>query len=66
MTRMPDDRLPKRILFAHIGGTGPRGEAIKPWIEYVRDDLEATGLSNSWYRKAQDRAGQGRLDVCHK
>jgi len=52
----PDDRLSKRMLFAHVEGTGPKGETTKPRTKHVTDVLESQGLSYSWYRKAQARA----------
>ena len=38
LARMPNDRLPKRVLFGHMDGTaaGIRGRAQKPWADYVR------------------------------
>ena len=58
MARMPDDRLPKRVLFGHMDGNavGFRGRAQKQWADYVREDLQFAGLSLNWWRKSQDRA----------
>ena len=38
LARMPNDRLPKRVLFALMGGTavGLRGKARKQWVDYIQ------------------------------
>ena len=58
LVRMPDDRLPKRVLFVFMDGIAARsrGRAQKHWADYVREDLQAAGLSLKWRRKSQDRA----------
>ena len=57
------DRLPKKLLYAHFKGTGPKGGTMTPWTEYVRDESEALGPSYSLYGKAQDRAaGRSAMD----
>ena len=58
LARMPDDRLPKRVLFGHMDGIAARskGRAQKCWADYVREDLQSAGLSLNWWRKSQDRA----------
>ena len=47
MARMPNDRLPERVLFGHMDGTtvGLRGRAQEQWVNYVREDLHFAGLS---------------------
>ena len=57
LARMPDERLPKRVLFGHMDGSGLRGRSQKQWMDYVREDLHFAGLSITWWRKSQDRAG---------
>ena len=57
LARMPDERLPKRVLFGHTDGSGVRGKSQKQWVDYVREDLQFAGLSFTWWRKSQDRAG---------
>ena len=62
LARMPDEWLPKRALFGHmhINGSGVRGKRQKQWVhhvDYVREDLQLAGLSYTWWRKSQDRAG---------
>ena len=58
LARMPDDRLPRRVLFGHMNCTAARfrGRALKQWIDYVREDLQFAGLSLNWWRRCQDRA----------
>ena len=51
-----DERLPKRVLFGHMDGSGVRGKSQKQWVDYVREDLQFAGLSFTWWRKSQDRA----------
>ena len=57
LARMPDERLPKRVLFGHMDGSGLRGKSQKQWVDYVREDLHYAGLLITWWRKSQDRAG---------
>ena len=57
LARMPDERLPKRVLFGHMDGSGLRGKSQKQWVDYVREDLQIAGLSYTWWKKSQDRAG---------
>ena len=55
LARMPDERLPKRVLFGHMDGFVLRGKS--QWVDYVREDLQIAGLSYTWWKKSQDRAG---------
>ena len=60
LARMLDERLPKRVLFGHMDGSGLRGRSQKQWVatmDYVREDLHFAELSITWWRKSQDRAG---------
>ena len=57
LARMPDERLPKRVLFGHMDGSGLRGKSQKQWVDYVREDLQIAGLLYTWWEKSQDRAG---------
>ena len=57
LARMPDKRLPKRVLFGHMDGSGVRGKSQKQWVDYVRKHLQVAGLSITWWWKFQDRAG---------
>ena len=57
LARMPDERLPKKVLFGHMDGSGVRGRSQKQWVDYVREDLHLAGLSLTWWKKSQDRAG---------
>ena len=58
ISRLPDTRLPKRILFSRIEQKGGRGRPMKCWTDYVREDLDALRIlpsCPSWARLAQDR-----------
>ena len=44
LARMADERLPKRVLFGHMDGSGVRGRSQKQWVENVREDLQFTEL----------------------
>ena len=57
VARMPDERLPKRLLFGTRGQTAPSkpGRMIQCWPEYVRDDLNKLYIAYSWFKLAQDR-----------
>ena len=55
INRLPDTRLPKRILFSRIEQKGGRGRPMKCWTDYVREDLDALRILPSWARLAQDR-----------
>jgi hypothetical protein len=57
LARMPDERLPKTVLFGHMDGSGRRGNSQKQCVDYVMEDLQTAGLSYTWWRKSQDRAG---------
>ena len=55
--RMPDERLPKQLLWAQRPGTRPRGKPPKRWREdTASQDVRSMGLANSWQRVAQHRA----------
>ena len=47
LARMPNERLPKIVLFGHMDGiaSGLRGRARKQWVDYVREDLQFADLS---------------------
>ena len=67
MARMPDDRLPRRVLFGHMDGiaVGSRGKAQQQWVDYARDDLQFAGLSLNWWRSSQDRAAwRAAIECC--
>ena len=64
LARMPDERLPKRVL-GHIDGSGVRGRSWKQFVNYVREDLQFAGLSFTWWRQSQDRAGCHRSSAMH-
>jgi len=55
--RLPNTRLPKKILFGDVaGGKCKRGRKPINWIKCVEDDCEVVGISTSnWPAKAKDR-----------
>ena len=53
VVKVPDDKLPKRMLFAHVEGNSPNGGILKPWTHHAMRDLEALGLSHSGTRKRE-------------
>ena len=57
LARMPGERLPKRALSGHMDGSGVGGKSQKQLMDSVREDLQFAGLSITWWRKSQDRAG---------
>ena len=60
---MPDERLPKRVLFGRMDGSGVRGRSQKQWVNYVREDLQFAGLST---HMVEEIPRQGRLECCHR
>ena len=45
LARMPNERLPKKVLLGHMDGSGVRGRSQKQWVDNVREDLHLAGLS---------------------
>ena len=45
LARMPDERLPNRVLFGHMDGCGVRGRSQKQWVDNVSEDLQFAELS---------------------
>ena len=67
VARMPDYRLPKRLLFGELSLSEPRHgcRTWKHWRDVIMADLSTIGLQeSSWYDTAQDRP-QGR-DQCQE
>ena len=64
---MPDDRLPKRVLFGHMDGTAARfrgtGGALKQWVDYVREDLQ---FCRPLTQLVEEIPGQGSMEGCHR
>ena len=54
---MPDERLPKRVLFGHMDGSGVRGSSQEQWVDYVREDLHFAELSITWWKFKTGQAG---------
>ena len=53
--RMPDLRLPKRMLFGEILATGRRGRPVTSWTKIVQADVHSISLPYVWYSQCQDR-----------
>ena len=58
---MSDDRLPKKLLFGQMLGTGVRGRPVDSWNKIVCSDLLKLGVAYSWYRKVFDRTAWRQL-----
>lgn len=53
VARMPDCRIPKKILFGWLAKTRPAGGPRKRWRDHIRKDLKLVGVSESdWYYEA--------------
>ena len=50
LTRMSDERLPKRTVFGNLEGAVKRGKGgkMKEWIDCVQSDVEAFGIAEDW------------------
>ena len=59
LVRMPDERLPKRVLSGHVNGSGLRGKSQKQWVDYIREDLHIAGLSYTWWRNPKTGQADG-------
>ena len=45
LARVPDERLPKGVLFGHMNGSGVRGRS-QQGVEYVRESCTLQGWRN--------------------
>ena len=61
VSRMSDDRLPKKLLFGQMLGTGVRGRPMDSWNKIVCSDLLKLGAAYSWYRTGFDRTAWRQL-----
>ena len=53
VARMPDDRIPKKILFGWLPKTRQAGGPRKRWRDHIRKDLKLVGVSETdWYHEA--------------
>ena len=56
VAHMPDNQLPKRLLFGELPPPRPRCGPRKHWRDVIMADLSTIGLQeSSWYDTAQDR-----------
>ena len=46
MARMNNERMPKQVATARMGGIGERGRPLKIWNNEVEEDLKITGIGN--------------------
>ena len=53
--RMPEERMPKRMMFARLQTTRPAGGAKQRWKDCVQHDLRAMGVEDGWSTLAQQR-----------
>jgi len=58
------DRLPKRVLYAHIKGTGPKGGTITPGLNISGIGMDIRG-PRSFIFIVREGTGQGSWEVCH-
>ena len=52
---MSDDRLPKKLFFGRIKGTGSRGRPMNVWNKIACNDLGGLRAAYSWHRIVSDR-----------
>ena len=53
VARMPDDRIPKKILFGWLPKTRQAGGPRKRWRDHIRKDFKLVGVSETdWYHEA--------------
>lgn len=55
IVRMPEERVPKRILKSEIGGRKRRGRPRERWRDEVEEDVRLYLKSNCWNQDAQNR-----------
>ena len=61
LARTSDSRLPKKLLFGQVQGTGTRGRPMDSWNTIVCKDLASLGVAYSWHRKVEDRTAWRQL-----
>ena len=55
VARMPDERVPKKLLFGLLRARRPPGRPRKRWRDCVRADLKCLDALDGWYALAQSR-----------
>ena len=66
LARMPDERLPKRVLFGHMDGSGVRGRSQKQWVDYVSCLQGRPAFCRAFNYMVEEIPRQGRLEGCHR
>ena len=56
VARMPEDRIPKALLFSLLDQRRPPGGPRKRWRDSVRCDLKSLNALSGWYEAAQSRS----------
>ena len=59
---MSEDRLPKKLLFGTVEGTGPRGRPVNTWNKIACNDLGELKAAYSWYRIVSGRPALETVD----
>jgi len=55
VARMPEDRLPLKVLFGQLPGPGVRGRPRESWESIVQKDLTELNISSDWFSSTADR-----------
>ena len=55
VARMPEDRLPYKVLFGQLPGPGVRGRPRDSWKSIVLKDLTELNITSSWFGSTADR-----------
>ena len=59
VTRMGEERLPKRAMFGEmVGGKGYSGGQEWDWMRYLEEDLKEFGIKLEGWREAAQKAGR--------
>ena len=65
LARMPGERLPKRVLFRHMDGSGVRGRSQKQWVIMAGKTCSFQGFhSHSGGNPETGQAGGPPQKVC--
>jgi len=53
--RMPEERMPKRMMFTRLQTARPQGGTRQRWKDCIQHDLRAMGLEDGWSHLVQQR-----------